>query len=151
MTGRYTYNASKVITNYLKPLATKKIIIIDKLKFLKLLKKTVIGDCYKAIYSPVEITTYNQFDRQICLWCFESCNKLFTTFCKKEFTIWDTLKFPELLKKAVIGNCYKDIPYHVESLFNSVPVRKTTVYNLKHIYIDEELKPFARNPVLKNY
>ena len=40
-TGTYTYNASKIIANYFKPLAKSDFIISDTLSFLDTLKEAV--------------------------------------------------------------------------------------------------------------
>ena len=41
---------------------------------------------------------------------------------KNEFSITDTLRFPELLKNSSNDESYEDISYDVESLFISIPV-----------------------------
>ena len=41
------------------------------------------------------------------------------------------------------------LSYYVESLFNSVLASKTTVYILKRIDIDKQLKPFCNKPSFK--
>ena len=41
------------------------------------------------------------------------------------------------------------LSYYVESLFNSVLASKTTVYSLKRIDIDKQLKPFCNKSSLK--
>ena len=73
LTGTYTYNSSKVIANYSRPLS------------------------------------------------------------KNRYTISDTLKFPDLLKRADTNANYEDVSYNVELLFNSIPVAETIEYILKRI------------------
>ena len=51
LAGRYNYNSSKVITNYLKPLAKKEFTITDTLKFPELLKRQSL------VILPVNKTT----------------------------------------------------------------------------------------------
>ena len=81
LTGTYTYNTSKVIANYLRPLS------------------------------------------------------------KNQYTISDTLKFPDLLKSADTNDNCEDVSYDVESLFTSIPVAETIEYILNRVYINKELKP----------
>ena len=89
LTGTYTYNTSKVIANYLRPLS------------------------------------------------------------KNQYTISDTLKFPELLKSADPNANYEDVSYDVESLFTSIPVAETIEYILKRIYTNKELKPLCKKSIFK--
>ena len=89
LTGTCTYNTSKVIANYLRPLS------------------------------------------------------------KNQYTISDTLKFPELLKSADPNANYEDVSYDVESLFTSIPVAETIEYILKRIYTNKELKPLCKKSIFK--
>ena len=89
LTGTYTYNTSKVIANYLRPLS------------------------------------------------------------KNQYTISDTLKFPDLLKSADTNANYEDVSYDVESLFTSIPVAETIEYILKRIYTNKELKPLCKMSIFK--
>ena len=89
LTGTYTYNTSKVIANYLRPLS------------------------------------------------------------KNQYTISDTLKFPDLLKSADTNANYEDVSYDVESLFTSIPVAETIEYILKRIYTNKELKPLCKKTIFK--
>ena len=56
-------------------------------------------------------------------------------FSKNQYTISDTLKFPDLLKSADPNANYEDVSYDVESLFTSIPVAETIEYILKRISI----------------
>ena len=87
LTGTYTYNTSKVIANYLRPLS------------------------------------------------------------KNQYTMSDTLKFPDLLKNADTNANYEDVSYYVESLFTRIPVAETTEYILKCIYTNKELKPSCKKSI----
>ena len=89
LTGTYTYNTSKVIANYLRPLS------------------------------------------------------------KNQYTISDTLKFPDLLKSADTNANYEDVSYDVESLFTSIPVAETIEYILKRIYTNKELKSLCKKSIFK--
>ena len=61
---------------------------------------------------------------------------------KNEYTIRDTLSFPDLLKSVPSDDNYEDVSYDVESLFTSIPVQETIDYILYKIYVKKELKPF---------
>ena len=70
---------------------------------------------------------------------------------KNQYTISDTLKFPDLLKSANINVNYEDLSYDVESLFTSIPVAETIEYILKRIYTNKELKHLSNSLSLKIY
>ena len=53
-TGTYIYNASKVIANYLKPLAKNDFIISDTLSFPDMLKEAVNSEDYEDVSYDVE-------------------------------------------------------------------------------------------------
>ena len=53
-TGTYIYNASKVIANYLKPIAKNDFTISDKLSFPDMLKKAVNSEDYENVSYDVE-------------------------------------------------------------------------------------------------
>ena len=89
LTEPYTYNTSKVIANYLRPLS------------------------------------------------------------KNQYTISDTLKFPDLLKRADTNDNYEDVSYDVESLFTSIPVAETIQYILNRVYTNKELKPLCKKSIFK--
>ena len=89
LTGTYTYNISKVIANYLRPLS------------------------------------------------------------KNQYTISDTLKFPDLLKSADTNANYEDFSYDVESLFTSIAVAEAIEYILKRIYTNKESKPLCKKSIFK--
>ena len=67
-----------------------------------------------------------------------------------DYTIRDTLSFPDLLKGAPWDHNYKDVSYDVESLFTSIPVQETIDYILYKIYVNKDLKPFCKKSILKN-
>ena len=82
LTGTYTYNTSKVIANFLRPLS------------------------------------------------------------KNQYTISDTLNFPDLLKRADTNDNYEDVSYDVESLFTSIPVAETIEYILNRVIHQQRIKTF---------
>ena len=59
---------------------------------------------------------------------------------KNDYTIRDTLSFPDLFKSVLSDVNYEDISYDVESLFTSIPVQETIDYIPLKIYIKKELK-----------
>ena len=89
LTGTYTYNTSKVIVSYLRPLS------------------------------------------------------------KNQYTISETLKFPDLLKSADTNANYEDVSCDVESIFTGIPVAETIQYILKRIYTNKELKPLCKMSIFK--
>ena len=71
------------------------------------------------------------------------------TFPKNEYTIGDTLSFPDLLKGVPSDDNYEDVSYDVESLFTSIPVQETIDYILYKIYVKKELKQFCKKSIFK--
>ena len=70
--------------------------------------------------------------------------------CNASNVIPNHLKpLPERLEKQVIKDSYEDISWHVESLFNNMPVSKTVVSILKCICIAKELQPLCKKSILK--
>ena len=67
---------------------------------------------------------------------------------KNEFSIRDTLSFPELLKNSSNDESGEDVSYDVESLF-TVPVQERIDYILQRIYVREEIKPFCKKTIFK--
>ena len=62
--------------------------------------------------------------------------KYFGPQAKKDYTIRDTLSFPDLLKSAPSDDDNdEDVSYDVESLFTSIPVQETIDYILYKIYV----------------
>ena len=68
---------------------------------------------------------------------------------KNDYSIRDTLSFPDLLKNAPSDDNYEDVSYDVESLFTSIPVQETIDYILYKIYVKKELKPFCKKSIFK--
>ena len=75
--------------------------------------------------------------------------KYIGSLAKNEYTIRDTLSFPDLLKSVPSDDSYEDVSYNVESLFTSRPVQETIDYILYKIYVKKELKPFCKLSVFK--
>ena len=68
---------------------------------------------------------------------------------KNEFTISDTLAFPELLKNIENSDDYEDVSYDVESLFTSIPIKETIDYIIYEIYIKNVIEPMCKNSIFK--
>ena len=68
---------------------------------------------------------------------------------KNDYSIRDTLSFPDLHKSAPYDDNYEDVSSDVESLFTSIPVQETIDYILYKIYVKKELKSFCKNSVFK--
>ena len=53
---------------------------------------------------------------------------------RNEFTVSDTLAFPELLKNIENSDDYEDVSYDVESLYTSIPIKKLlTISSIRYI------------------
>ena len=68
---------------------------------------------------------------------------------KNQYTISDTLKFPDLLKREDINDNYEDVSYDVEPLFTSIPVAETIEYILNRVYTNKELKLLCKKSIFK--
>ena len=69
---------------------------------------------------------------------------------RNEFTINDTLAFPELLKNTEKSDDYEDVSYDVESLFTSIPNKKTIDYIIHKIYTKNFTEPMCKKSIFKN-
>ena len=63
---------------------------------------------------------------------------------KNEYTISDTLTFPDLVMNVSNSNEYEDVSYKVESLFTSIPVEQTINYIVDRIYVRKEIEPLCK-------
>ena len=68
---------------------------------------------------------------------------------KNEFTISDTLTFPDLVKNVPNSNEYEDVSYDVESLFKSIPVEETINYIEDTIYVRKEIETLCKKRIFK--
>ena len=68
---------------------------------------------------------------------------------RNEFTISDTLAFPELLKNIENSDNYEDVSYDVESLFTSIPIKETIDYIIHKIYIKNVIEPMCKKSIFK--
>ena len=75
--------------------------------------------------------------------------KYLKPLAKNEYTISDTLTFPDLVKNVSNSNEYEDVSYKVESLFTSIPVEETINYIVDRIYIRKEIEPLCKMLIFK--
>ena len=68
---------------------------------------------------------------------------------RNEFTISDTLAFPELLKNIENSDDYEDVSYDVESLFTSIPIKETIDYIIYKIYTKNVIEPMCKKSIFK--
>ena len=68
---------------------------------------------------------------------------------RNEFTISDTLAFPELLKNIENSDDYEDVSYDVEFLFTSIPIKETIDYITHKIYTKNVIKPMCKKSIFK--
>ena len=59
------------------------------------------------------------------------------------YSINDTLTFPDLLGNAEESNDYDNVSYDFESLFTGIPVKETIGYIIEKVYVKKETKPFC--------
>ena len=76
--------------------------------------------------------------------------QLLKPLARNEFTINDTLAFPELLKNTKKSDDYEDVSYDVESLFTSIPNKKTIDYIIHKIYTKNVTEPMCKKSIFKN-
>ena len=75
--------------------------------------------------------------------------KYLKPLAKNEYTISDTLTFPDLVKNASNSNEYEDLSYDVECLFTSIPVEETINYVVDRIYVRKEIQPLLKKSIFK--
>ena len=68
---------------------------------------------------------------------------------RNEFTISDTLAFPDLVKNIENNDDCEDVSYEVESLFLSIPVRETIDYMIRKIYTKNFTEPMCKKSNFK--
>ena len=66
---------------------------------------------------------------------------------RNEFTISDTLAFPELLKSIENNNDNEDVSFDVESLFASIPIKETIDYIIHKMYTKKIIEPMCEKSV----
>ena len=68
---------------------------------------------------------------------------------KNNFTISDTLAFPQLLKIIEDNDDYEDVSYDFELLFTSIPIKETIDYIIQKIYSENVVEPFSKKSTFK--
>ena len=86
--------------------------------------------------------------------CIYDASKVVAQFLKplarNEFTISDTLEFPELLKNIENRDDYEDVLNDVESLFTSIPIIETIDFIMHKIHTKNGIKPMCKKSIFKN-
>ena len=77
----------------------------------------------------------------------KAITKYLKPLAKNEFTISESLTFPNLVKNASNSNEYEDVSYDVESLFTSIPVEETINYTVDRIR--KEIEPLGKKSVFR--
>ena len=75
--------------------------------------------------------------------------KFFKPLTRNEFTINDTLTFPELLKNTGNSDDYEDVSFDVESMFTSITIKETIDYILNKIYTEKIIEPMCKKSIFK--
>ena len=72
---------------------------------------------------------------------------------RNEFTISDTLPFPNLLKNIENSDDYENVSYNVESyysiLFTSIPVKETIDYIIRKKYTKNIIEPMCKKSIFR--
>ena len=68
---------------------------------------------------------------------------------KNEFTISDTLTFPDLVKNTSNSSESEGGSYDVESIFTSIPVEETDNYIVDRIYVRREIESSCEKSIFK--
>ena len=68
---------------------------------------------------------------------------------RNEFTIIDTLVFPDFLKDIENSDDYEDVSYDVESFFASIPTKETIDYIIYKIYTKNVIEPMSKKSIFK--
>ena len=81
------------------------------------------------------------------------CSKIIAQYLQplaiNEYTISDTLSFPDILKENSLDINEEYVSYDVESLFSSIPLGETIDFILHGIYVRRKLEPFCNKSVFK--
>ena len=66
-----------------------------------------------------------------------------------QYTISETLSFPEILKETLLDSNEEYVSYVVDLLFTIIPLGKTIDFILDEIYFQKKLEPFCKKSVFK--
>ena len=81
------------------------------------------------------------------------CSKIIAQYLQslviKEYTISDTLSFPDILRENPLDSNEEYVSYDVDSLFTSTPLSETIDFTLDETYVRKKLEPFCKKSVQK--
>ena len=81
------------------------------------------------------------------------CSKIIAQYLQplaiNEYTISDTLSFPDILRENPLDSNEEYVSYDVDSLFTSIPLGETIDFILDEIYVRKKLEPFCKKSVFK--
>ena len=66
-----------------------------------------------------------------------------------QYTISETLSFPNILKENLLDSNEEYVSYVVDLLFTIIPLGETTDFILDEIYFQKKLEPFCKKSVFK--
>ena len=67
-----------------------------------------------------------------------------------QYTISETLSFPDILKENLLDSNEEYVPYVVDLVFTIIPLGETIDFILDEIYFQKKLEPFVRNQFSKS-
>ena len=83
-----------------------------------------------------------------------NCSKTIAQYLQqleiKEYTISDTLSFPDILWENPSDSNEEYVSYDMDSLFTSIPLGETTDFFLDEIYVWKKIEFFCKRSVFKN-
>ena len=68
----------------------------------------------------------------------------------KQYTISETLSFPDILKENLLDSNEEYVSYVVDLVFTIIPLGETIDFILDEIYFQKKLEPFVRNQFSKS-
>ena len=81
------------------------------------------------------------------------CSKVISQYLQplaiNEYTISDSLSFPDILQENLLDSNEEYVSYDVDSLFTSIPLGETIDFIVDEIYIGKKLEPFCKKSVIK--
>ena len=81
------------------------------------------------------------------------CSKVISQYLQplaiNEYTISDSLSFPDILRENLLDSNEEYVSYDVDSLFTSIPLGETIDFIVDEIYIGKKLEPFCKKSVIK--
>ena len=88
----------------------------------------------------------------ILSWLFKNTGPISTTIrAINEYTISDTLSFPNILQQRPLDSNEEYVSEDVDSLFTSINLGETIDFIVDEIYVWKKLEPFCKKSVFKNW